>query len=91
MELENLRKEIEKTDGEIMSLLKKRLDLAEEVGLYKIKKGKEIVDPAVESIVIKRYRDLAVSNGMNPDIAEEICRKLIQESVELQKNLTQPK
>ncbi|MDR1690219.1 MAG: chorismate mutase [Candidatus Methanoplasma sp.] len=87
MELEKLRDEIRKTDLDILMLMKKRLDLAKEVGLYKIKNGKEVVDASVEEKVVGRYRAFAEENGMDPDSAEAVCRILIRESVELQRSL----
>ena len=87
MDLEQLREEISSTDLKILELMKKRLELAKEVGLYKIENGKEVVDPSVEEKVVARYRKYAEENGMNPDHAEGVCRILIKESVELQISL----
>jgi chorismate mutase len=87
LELEELRDEIKRTDIEILVLMKKRLDLAKEVGLCKIKSGKEIVNSSVEDEVVDRYRSFAEKNGMDPDRAEDVCRILIGESVELQRSL----
>jgi chorismate mutase len=87
VELENLREEIKKTDLEILGLMKRRLDLAKEVGLQKIMDGKDVIDPSVEEAVIGRYRTFAEENGMDPDRTEEMCKILIEESVILQKSL----
>lgn len=87
MGLEELRDEIRAIDLEIMELMKKRLDLAREVGLFKIENGKEVVDPSVEEKVVERYRSFAEKNGMDPDNAERICRSMIKESVDLQLSL----
>ena len=87
MNLEELRGMISGIDLEILNLMKKRLDLAKEVGLYKIENKKEVVDPSVEETVAERYRAFAEKNGMNPEYAEEVCRVLIRESVELQRSL----
>lgn len=80
--LEDKRKEIADTDREIMALLKKRLDLAKEIGEYKAENGMEVVDPRVEERVVARYRLLADDSGFDPDRAEAIARTLIAESVE---------
>ncbi|MCL2031939.1 MAG: chorismate mutase [Methanomassiliicoccaceae archaeon] len=87
MSLDELRSGIKETDLEILCLMKKRLDLAKEVGLCKIEKGLEIIEPSVEEAVVGRYRAFAEDNGMNPEYAEDICRILIRESVELQRSL----
>lgn len=91
MILDELREEIKKTDLDILELMRKRLDLAKAVGLYKMENGLEVVDPSVEETVVKRYRAFAVANGMNADSAEDICRILIKESVDLQRSLDHSK
>lgn len=80
--LEDRRKAIAETDKEILSLLKKRLDLATEIGRYKAEYGLDVVNPDVERRVIDRYRYLADENGLDPDRAEKICRLIMQESIE---------
>lgn len=80
--LEDRRKAIAETDREILSLLKKRLDLATEIGRYKAEYGLDVVNPDVERRVIDRYRYLADENGLDPDRAEKICRLIMQESIE---------
>jgi len=87
MDLEELREEIVKTDRMIMELLKRRLDLARQVGEYKLANNKEVVNTYVEDAVVKRYVDFALENNMDPENIEEVCRLLIKESVELQKRL----
>jgi Chorismate mutase len=87
MDLEELRAEIVKTDRMIMELLKRRLDLARQVGEYKLANNKEIVNTSVEDAVVKRYVNFAIENDMDPENIEEVCRLLIKESVELQKRL----
>lgn len=89
MGLDELRDEIRRTDEEIMLLSKKRLDLARQVGETKIAEGIPVRNRNVEKDVVSRYRRFAEENGMDPDKAEEICRALIQESVELQVSLSE--
>jgi chorismate mutase-like protein len=79
--LEVLRTDIAECDREIMVILRKRLDLAISIGKYKAEHGMEAHNPAVEKRVIERYREIAVELGMNPDIAERICRCIMEESV----------
>ena len=75
------RQEIAATDREIMTLLKKRLDLATEIGQYKAEHGLDVRNYTVEQKVIERYRALAEEFDMNPDRTEIICRIIMQESV----------
>ena len=79
--LESKRDEIASLDAEIMALLRKRLDCAIEIGRYKADHGMDVFNPAVEAKVITRYRRLAEELGMDPDIAERICRTVMEESI----------
>lgn len=84
MELNDVRKEIESIDMQILQLSKRRLELAREVGLNKAKTGDAIRNIPVEKKVIDRYRGFALDNGMNPVYAEALCMMLMQESIDLQ-------
>ena len=84
MDLEKLREAIRKTDREIMSLMKRRLELAKQVGEYKIHNNEDIRNLEVEERVAESYRDFASENGMDPEYADAICRILMRESVEIQ-------
>jgi len=84
MQLDEIRKEIEETDYQIVALMKRRLELAEEVGRTKAETGTPIRNIPVEEKVIARYRDYAEDNGMSPNTAEAVCKLLMQESVERQ-------
>jgi len=68
-------------DREIMTLLRRRLDCVIEIGRYKAEHGMEVHNPAVEQKVVDRYRGLAEELGMDPEIAERICRTVMEESI----------
>lgn len=82
MDLELLREEILRTDMEIIDLISRRTDLAEQVGRKKIEDGLPIRNVAVEKKVVNRYRDAAESSGISPDTLEKIAKALIQEAVD---------
>lgn len=84
MKLDDLREEIGETDRKILELMKKRLDIAEEIGNIKMNSNTPVKNVAVENEVAERYRCFAVEHDMDPDIAESVCRMLIRESVERQ-------
>lgn len=48
-DLERYRDEIDEIDSEIVRLFEKRMKVSEEVAEYKIKTGKQVLDPARES------------------------------------------
>ncbi len=79
--LDGKRADIVECDRELMDLLRRRLDLAIEIGRYKAEHGLPAHNPEVEGKVIERYRRLAEERGMDPDIAERICRTVMDESV----------
>lgn len=87
MGLESVRDEIRDVDLQILNLMKKRLELAEKVGEYKIETDSPVRNIHSENRVIDRYRGFALDNGMNPVYAENICRILMQESIEVQASL----
>lgn len=79
--LDEKRAEIAQADREIMKILRKRLDIATEIGHYKAEHGMEVRNLAVEEKVVQRYRSLAEELDMDPDTAEAICRSIMRESV----------
>ena len=87
MELDLIRKEISEVDLEILSLMKKRLELAKMVGENKALTGDAVRNIPSENRVIDRYRGFALENRMNPVYSEAICRILMQESIDLQASL----
>lgn len=54
MELKNIRKQIDKIDGELVTLLEKRMDLVSQVIAYKKKNGQAILDSKREGEVLDR-------------------------------------
>lgn len=86
-----LRKKIEEIDKEIVELMIQRNETAEEIGFIKRTRGMPLVNRDVEEAVIKRYRTAADGSLLPPDVAESICRLLIQSSVELQSSLVRRK
>ncbi len=84
MELPEIRKEIEEVDYKILELMKRRLDLAVKVGESKVKTDSPVRNIPTENMVIDRYRGFALEHGMKPSYAEEVCKILMQESIELQ-------
>lgn len=81
MKIEELRLRIETTDCQILELIKKRAELAEEIGWVKKQQGCEIRNPEVERTVKARYSKFASENGLDSEILESIAGLLIEESV----------
>ena len=79
--LDEKREEIAGIDEDIVRLLRRRLDIAREIGMYKAGHGLEAKNAAVEEKVVSRYRSLAEELGMSPSTAEAIAREIMKESV----------
>ncbi|MDO5862551.1 MAG: prephenate dehydrogenase/arogenate dehydrogenase family protein [Thermoplasmata archaeon] len=90
MELNEIRDEIGDIDRQLLTLMKRRLELAKLVGENKVRTGAAVRNIAQENNVIDRYRGFALENGMNPVYAEKVCRVLMQESIEVQAALPRP-
>ncbi len=83
MKLENLRKEMDEIDGEIVRLLNERAKIARKIGLVKTQAGLPIVDADREEAILRR---VAHENGgyLEDDALVRIYRKIIGESRRLQ-------
>jgi len=83
-DLEHLRKEIGAVDAKIVELMIQRNNIAYEIGILKNENGTPVRDRDVEKNVIARYRRMAENSSLPPDVAESVCRLLVESSVELQ-------
>lgn len=80
--IDNIRKDINKVDENIIRLLRKRFDLSREVKEYKIAKKKPIFDPNREREILKKIRYNNRDYGL---YFEKIYEKIMEESKNLQK------
>ena len=86
MAIEELRQQIDRLDTELVELLAKRQAVTAEVGRYKKDVGKPIYDPARESELIGKRRQLADSLGLSPELIEDLLRRIMRESYQSQHN-----
>lgn len=80
MDVSDARKTIDLIDGGIMALLKQRMELALRIGRLK----KEVYEPGREKEVIGNVRRRS-GVLVRPDFAEDLYRKIMEESIRLQK------
>lgn len=80
MDLQELRKEIDQLDTQLVELLQKRQAITSAVGAYKKEIGKPIYDPEREAELIANRRDLALSLSVSPDLVEDLLRRMIRDS-----------
>ncbi len=84
-ELLALRREVDRIDAEIVSLMAKRADATAEIGLTKQKDKMKVRDVEREKQVLDRIADLAQSLGMDSTRTRELFRQMISESVKSQR------
>jgi len=80
MSLDDLRKDIDSIDSDIVKLLSRRLKTARDIGDLKRKGRGRIQDAAREKEVMDRVKRLAGKEGINPDDVERLYRQIIAAS-----------
>lgn len=83
-EIAQLRDEIRRLDRELVELTAHRLALAKRVGELKKSVGQPIRNFVVEAEAIRLVREAAVALDVRPDLAEELLKIEIQESLRVQ-------
>jgi chorismate mutase len=78
--LEVLRKSIDNIDAALLHLLAERFSITGRVGLLKKREGLPAEDPSREKEQIARYRTIAASAGLDPEIAIRLHSFLVEES-----------
>ncbi len=79
-QLSHLRDEIDEIDSQLVDLLSKRLAVTAKVGALKSKKGMPIYAPDREMALIHQRREQAISQGISPDLIEDILRRVMRDS-----------
>src|SRR5436305_6406481 len=82
--LSTLRDEISEVDRGLLELLRRRMDLAAEVGRIKAEAGLPIVVRGVEDKVLTRARQKAEECGVSEEVLEAIFQAIMRGSVERQ-------
>lgn len=88
MSLKNVRKKIQNIDDQIIELIAKRTDLAEDVLGAKKKEGTDINDEGQREVVLKRMVEAATERGMDAGAMKRIYVVLIEMSTERQRELS---
>ncbi len=76
--IEEIREHIDQIDHEIIELLGKRFGFVKEVVKYKKPDKDSIIAEKRKNKVLQERRNLAMKNGLDPDIIENIYRELIE-------------
>ena len=81
--MDELRKELDLLDNELIKLVSKRFKFIEQAARIKDDISKIRDNERIESIII-RLRNLAEINDISPDIVEKLWRYIIELSIELE-------
>ena len=81
--MDELRKELDLLDNDLIKLVSKRFKFIEEAAIIKDDVSKIRDNDRIEYI-IKRLRGLAEDNDISPDIVEKLWRFIIELSIELE-------
>lgn len=85
--LAELRREIDKIDNELLSLLSKRMRISREIGQYKKEHGMPVLQTQRYDEILKKRGAQAAELGLDPDFVTAFLRVLHEESVHVQMKL----
>lgn len=80
-----LRNQIDDLDTQLVGLLAQRLQLTSQVGSIKHELGQPLYVPSRERALIEARREEAERQGVNPDLVEDVLRRVMRESYQTQK------
>jgi chorismate mutase/prephenate dehydrogenase len=79
-DLEALRHKIDELDARLVELLAERQGLVDEVAAFKRARNLPVYHPAREEDLISRRRTQAAAARLDPDLVEDLFRRLIRQS-----------
>jgi chorismate mutase/prephenate dehydratase len=82
--LENLRKDIDKIDGQIARLIARRVTVAEEIGHQKMEMHKAVEDKEREKVILENVRAIAAKEGISQRDIENIYHQIVTVSKSFQ-------
>ena len=86
-DINELRKEIDKINSNILDLLLKRQNVSFEIAKYKLKNNLPIIDKNREKIILDNIISKAVKIGLNSDIVKVIFIKIMELSKDFQEKI----
>jgi len=86
-QLEDLRKQIDEIDGQIVDLLAKRMKVVKKVGEYKKKMNLPFFDKAQFEKLLKSKIERAKKQGLSQDLINKIYQAIHEEALKIEKSL----
>ena len=78
LDLDALRKQVDDTNHEIVSLLAKRLKICQDIAKVKKENDLPILDEGRESVIAKRLETLALEYGLEPHLIQKLFAIFIE-------------
>lgn len=88
MSLKEVREKIQKIDDQIIELIAKRIELAEDVLEKKKKEGMDIDDEEQREVVLNRMVEAATEHNLDAGAVKQIYEILIEMNIERQRELS---
>ena len=82
--IDDIRKQIDKVDVELINLLAKRMELAVEIGREKKVSGEEVLQATRESVVLDKAKLLADTLGLDDAFITNLYTVILAESRRIQ-------
>ncbi len=83
-DIQKLRDDINRLNGEIIELLAERVNIAKQIGEVKKKLGKPVIDTSREADVYEQVKQLANDMDLDQEGIEKVFKEIIRLSVEAQ-------
>ena len=87
MEIEEIRSKLDKIDKELVRLIAERVALIPAIGEYKKKNNLPMHNPEREKQIFESKRKIAEELCVNPDLVEDIFKRLIRESYRIEEEI----
>ena len=83
--LDDLRKEIDKLDEQIVKLLAKRIEIVKKIGDFKKQNNLQVLDKNRFAKVLEKVEKTAIQQGLSPDFVKELYEVIHKYSCEVEK------
>ncbi|MCK5084386.1 MAG: chorismate mutase [Candidatus Pacebacteria bacterium] len=87
MELKEIRIKLDKIDNDLVEIVAKRIELIPEVAEYKKEHNLERYQKGREDQIITELRKKACELNVNPDLIEDLIKRIIEESHRIEKEI----
>ena len=83
--LDNLRKNIDNIDEQLVELITKRIEIVKKIGEFKKQNNLPIVDKNRFENVLEKVEKTAIQQGLSPDFVKELYEVIHKYSCEVEK------